>query len=116
MEEKQRKLKLNPITVNYSSGNRIPSSVKVKRKATIREAMFICREILGFDLNLSLSEMDAVEKDEFRQDVTRALNGFLDGGDWSCLCDACQCWDDVDAINFAPFLWMVSYCQEKGIL
>lgn len=35
----KRTIKLEPIKVKYTSGNRIPFSAVPKRKATVREAM-----------------------------------------------------------------------------
>lgn len=117
MDVKTRKLQLEPIRVKYTTGNRIPFSVVVKRKATRREAMYILREILGFNLDLSLNECyDREERESQIDEFVEALNGFLDGGDWCCLCESCYCYDDQDAVNFACFLWLVSYCQEKGIM
>ena len=116
IELKTRKIKLAPIKVKYTSGNRIPHSCIPKRKATRREALYILQEILGFNLELSFNDAtDKEEVNDLKDQFTEALNGFLDGGDWSVLCDDCYCYDDMYDFNFAVFLWLVSYCQEKGI-
>jgi hypothetical protein len=116
-EIKTRTLKLQPIKVKYTDGNRIPFAAVPKRKATTREAMYILRNIFGFDLDLSLDDCESREEmDEQRKEFTDALNGFLNGGDWCCLCESCYCYDDMDEVNFACFLWLVEYCQKVGIL
>lgn len=114
----KRTIKLEPIKVMYSDGNKIPFAAVPKRKATIREAMYILRNILGFNIDLSLDGCETrEEQNELRKEFTEALNNFLSGGDWGCLCSDCYCDDDDnDAFNFAYFTWLISYCQEKGIL
>lgn len=113
----KKRVKLYPITLKCYDTNPIPFSAVPKRKATQREALHILKNILGFNLDLSFDDaMDAEEVADLKKEFTDALNDFLNGGDWCCLCDACYCYDDTDAVNFACFLWMVSYCQEKGIL
>lgn len=115
---KKRKIKLEPVSVFYTSGNRIPFKVEMKRKATKREGLFILRNILGFDIDLTLRDCDtAWERNDMEWEFVDALNGYLDGGDWDSLCDSCYCYcyDDPCQGNFACFLWLVSYCQEKGI-
>lgn len=112
----KRTIKLEPIKVKYTSGNRIPFSAVPKRKATVREAMHILRNIFGFNVDLALKDCETREElDNMRMDMTNSLNGFLNGGDWSCLCENCYCYDDIYDVNFAEFAWMISYCQEKGI-
>lgn len=118
MIEKQRSIKISPVRVKYTDGNRIPFAVVTKRKATVREAMHIIKNILGFNIEDSIYEAEtSSEQKEIRQDYTDALNDFLNGGDWETLCESLYLSDDTDGwINFACFLWMVSYCQEKGII
>ena len=112
---KRRTIKLSPIKVKYFENNPIPFSCVVKRRATVREALYIFRNILGFDVDLVISDCGTdEEKTEMRHRLTKALNDFLNGGDWNALCD--ECCVDRDLGNFAIFVWLISHCQEKGIL
>lgn len=61
-EIKTRTLKLQPVKVKYTDGNKIPFAAVPKRKATTREAMYILRNILGFDLDLSLDDCESREE------------------------------------------------------
>lgn len=112
-----RTISLKPVKVMYTSGNRIPQFVKMKREATTREALHILRNILGFNIDYVFEDCEnEEEKAMTRKEFTDALNGFLKGGDYARLCEDTYCYDE-DPIGpaYAPFLWMVSYCQEKGI-
>lgn len=117
IKELNRTIKLAPVKVMYTSGNRIPQFVYMKREATVREALHILRNILGFNIDYVFEDCeDNEEKSNLRKELTEALNGFLKGGDYAALCDATYCYDeDPEGPGYAPFLWMASYCQEKGI-
>ena len=114
----KRNIKLNPVKVEYTSGNNIPYSFVIKREATVREALHICRNILGFDIELAIGEVDSAEEaNDIRKDITKHFNDFLRGKcDWPYLCEACYVYDDIECVSVPAFIWMVSYCQQKGIL
>ena len=118
MKEKTKVIELKPIEVRYSTDNPIPFACVLKRKATQEEALYILKEILGFNLDLvfgdySIDEEDTVQT--LKEEFTEALNDFLNGDDdYESLSQRCEC-DDGEFPNFACFLWLVSYCQQKGI-
>ena len=114
---KTKTIKLSPIKVVCTDKNSIAFSVIPKRKATSREAIHILKNILGFDIDTAFFECETRnERKEMVKELTDSLNRFLDGGYWCYLCEDCFAYEDKDMFNFAFFLQMVSYCQEKGIL
>lgn len=117
MKEKTRVIELKPIEVKYSDGNPIPFACIPKRKATQEEALYILKEILGFNLDLVLEDYSDEEEgtvQTIKEQFTDALNDFLDGDDYESLSQRCECYDG-ESPNFACFLWLVSYCQQNGI-
>lgn len=117
MKEKTKVVELKPIEVKYSAGNPIPFACVLKRKATQEEALYILEEILGFNLKWVFEDY-ADDKDEIKtlkKEFTKAVNDFLNGkDDYESLSQRCVC-DDGEFPTFACFLWLVSYCQQKGI-
>jgi len=117
MKEKTKVIELKPIEVKYSADNPIPFACVLKRKATQEEALYILEEILGFNLKLVFEDY-ADDKDEIKnlkEEFTEAVNDFLNGkDDYESLSQRCVC-DDGEFPNFACFLSLVSYCQQKGI-
>lgn len=117
MELLKKTIKLSPVKVTYTSGNNIPSGVVMKRDVTQREARHILENILGFNITDEIEGLEPDEREDFRNEYTDVINKYIKGeADWPYLCEACCCYDDVDCISYAPFLWMVSYLQEKGII
>lgn len=116
-EIKQRTIKLAPVKVKYTSGNSIPFAFVTKRNATKREARYILETILGFNLTDSLDGYEGEERSEFIEGYTKALNDTLNGVcDWEFLNEACECYEDQNVIVIPSFMWMLSYCQDKGII
>ena len=106
---KQRTIKLAPIKVKYINNNRLPFAVVRKRKATIKEAMHILRNILRVDVDSELNGCDSrSEQDDLREKFTEAVNDFLDGSELY--------YDDQEVMSFTCYLCLISYCQKKGIL
>lgn len=120
MDVKKKTLKLSKnIPVLCTQGNPIPYALVLKRDATIREACYCLRNIMGFNLNLSLGEYDTrEEKDDYRKSVTKCFNDYLKGkADWSGLCEETYCYDDdYMGVSIACHLSVLEYLIKKGIV
>lgn len=99
--------------------NGFPKGLILKREPTIREAMYILENILGFAVGDYKDWFDDnEERQDFRKDCQAALTKYLKGEcDYSHLCDETQCYDD-DEIGFpiAYAFSLTSYLQKKGII
>lgn len=99
--------------------NGYPQGFILKREPTVREAMHILGNILGFNLNLSLDDCDnEEERKEYRNDCQKSLTKFLRGDmDWTYLCNENQCYDD-DEMGFpmTSAFTMAVYLKQKGII
>lgn len=120
MELKKKTLKLTKnIPVLCTTGNPIPYALVLKRDLTVREACYCLRNLMGFNLNLSLEEYDTEEeRNDYRQEITKAFNKYLRGTcDWSSLCDATYCYDDDDmGPSIACHLYVIEYLIKKEII
>ena len=77
-------IELKPIEVKYSAGNPIPFACVLKRKATQKEALYILKKILGFNLDLVFGDYSIDEKgtvESLKEEFTEAVNDFLNGND-----------------------------------
>ena len=117
MNEKTRTINLKPIKVRYTTGNTIPFGCIKRREATQKESLYILREILGLNIDLSFSDClgDKESIKELKKEFTEAVNDFLDYMDYNSLCNRCNCYDEPEAVNFTCLLWLVSYCQRRSI-
>lgn len=99
--------------------NGYPKGFILKREPTVREAMHILRNILGFNLSLCLEDFDTEEeRKEYRNDCQKSLTKFLRGDmDWTYLCNDTYCYDD-DEMGFpmASAFPMAAYLKQKGII
>ena len=119
-EIKKKTLKLNKnIPVLCTTGNPIPYALVLKRDLTIKEACHCLRNLMGFDLNLSLDGFETnEERNDYRKEVTKTFNGYLNGKcDWSSLCDATYCYDYDDmGPSIACHLYVLEYLIKKEII
>lgn len=119
-EIKKKTLKLNKnISVLCTTGNPIPYALVLKRDLTVREACHCLRNLMGFDLNLSLDEFETnEERNDYINEVTEYFNDYLKGKcDWSSLCDATYCYDyDSEGISMACHLYVLEYLIKKDII
>ena len=119
-EIKKKTLKLNKnIPVLCTTGNSIPYALVLKRDLTIKEACHCLRNLMGFNLNLSLDEFETnEERDDYRKEVTKHFNDYLKGKcDWSYLCEATYCYDDDNmGPSIACHLYVLEYLIKKEII
>lgn len=99
--------------------NGFPKGFILKREPTIREAMYILENILGFAVG-DYKEWfdDALERQDYRKQCRFTLTEFLKGDcDWTHLCNETQCYD-YDEIGFpmASAFSMASYLKKRGII
>lgn len=117
---KNKKLKISKdITTICTDGNPIPFGIKMKRDLTIKEACHCFRNILGFDINLSMEEFDDREMlNEYRQSITDILNAYVKGdADYNALCEETYCYDEDNiGISFANHLYLLEYLIKKDIV
>lgn len=117
---KKKTLKLNKnIPVICTAGNPIPYALVLKRDLTVREACHCLRNIMGFDIDLSIDEFETrEERDDFRREITEVFNDYLRGkSDWSSLCDITYCYDyDGEGLPIACILYLMEYLIKKGIV
>ena len=91
----------------------------MKRDLSVREACHIYRNILLFNLDLSLGDFDYMEeKNDFYKEITDAMNAYIKGdASYSELCDTTYCYDDDnEGVSIAAHLKMVEYLQKKGVI
>lgn len=118
LKKKTLKIEKN-IPVICTTGNSIPHALVLKRDATVREACHCLRNLMGFDLNLSLDEYDTnEEKDDYRKTVTKSFNDYLKGNiEWRVLCEDTFCYDDDDlGPSIACHIYVLEYLIKKGII
>ena len=113
-------IKLAPVkVVRQSKNNPYMRGLVLKRDATTREACYIYRNILLFDLDLSLDDFeDNEEKKFFYSDITEKINSYLRGEvGWNSLTEATYCYDEDDTgASVASHLKLVEYLQKRGVL
>ncbi len=99
--------------------NGFPKGLILKREPTIREAMYILENILGFAVGDYKEWFDDIlERQDYRKQCRFILTEFLKGEcDYSHLCNEIECYDD-DEIGFtmAYAFSMASYLKKKGII
>ena len=100
--------------------NGFPKGFVLKREPTIREAMHIIRNILGFNIALNLEDWfdDKLEQVDYRKQCRFILTEFLKGDcDWPCLCNETQCYDDDETgFPMASAFPLVVYLKYRGII
>lgn len=99
--------------------NGFPKGFILKREPTIREAMYILENILGFAVGDYKDWFDdKEERKDFRKDCQSVLTKYLKGEcDYSHLCNETQCYDDDESGFPIVFAFpLASYLQKKGII
>lgn len=115
-------IKLNPVRViRQSKQNPYMRGLVMKRNLTTRESCYVYRNILLFDIDLSLCDFDSKEeKDYFYKDITNTLNNYIKGEvGYDALCDSTGCYDEDEngnPISIAAHLKIVEYLQKRGII
>lgn len=113
-------IKLAPVkVVRQSKDNPYMRGLVLKRDVTTREACHIYRNILLFNLDLSLDDFeDNEEKKFFYSDITEKMNSYLRGDvGWNSLTDATYCYDDDDTgASVASHLKLVEYLQKRRVI
>lgn len=113
-------IKLMPVKcIRQSENNPYMRGLVMKRDVTVREACHIYRNILLFNLDLSLCDFeDKEERDDFYKDITEKMNLYIKGDvDFGSLCDATYCYDDDDeGVSIGAHLKLVEYLQKRGVL
>ena len=117
---KEKTLKINKdITVICTKHSQIPHGLKLKRDATKREAVYCLKNIMGFNLDLSLDDCETnQEKDSYKNDITIAFNEYLKGHiEWCVLCEETFCYDE-DGLgpSIACHLYLIQYLIKKEII
>lgn len=98
--------------------NGYPKGFILKREPTVREAMHILSNILGFILS-SLDDFDSkAEYSDYRYDCQKSLTEFLRGDlDWTYLCNDTYCYDDDETgFPMASAFPLAQYLKQKGII
>lgn len=115
-----KKITLVPVKcIKQSKNNPYMRGLLMKRDLSVREACHIYRNILLFDLNISLCDFDNMEeKNDFYKGITNAMNAYIKGdASYSTLCDTTYCYDDdEDGVSIAAHLKLVEYLQKKGVI
>lgn len=123
--ELKRKIKLNPVVAfRRSKNNPYMYGLQMKRKLTVREACYIYRNILLFNIDLAIDDIkcDSYAKEGLRMfydEITDAMNNYIAGDiGWMGLCDATYCYDtdEDDGLSVAAALKLVEYLQSKGVV
>lgn len=111
---------LRPVRViRQSKQNPYMRGLVTKRDLTTREACHIYRNILLFNIDLSLEESDSEEKKSYYKDITDVMNNYIKGdADWSRLCDETCCYDDDETggVSIACHLKLAEYLQKIGVI
>ena len=105
--------------IRQSKGNPYMRGLVTKRNLTTREACHIYRNILLFNIDLSLEESDSEEKNYYYKDITDVMNNYIKGdADWSRLCDETCCYDDdgTGGVSIACHLKLAEYLQKIGVI
>lgn len=115
---KKKKVNLGKIEISMEA-NGYAKGFVLKREPTVREAIYILSNILGFSVDDYKDWFDNKEEcQDFRKDCQAALTKYLKGEcDYSHLCNETQCYD-YDEIGF-PIVYafpLASYLQKKGII
>lgn len=121
-KEITKTITLKPVKcIRQSKNNPYMRGLVMKRDLTTREACHIYRNILLFNLDLSLDDFESrEERDYFYKDITDTMNAYIKGDcGYRSLCDATYCYDDDDddnSISIAAHLKLVQYLQEKNVV
>ncbi len=121
-KEITKTITLKPVKcIRQSKNNPYMRGLVMKRNLTTREACHIYRNILLFNLDLSLDDFESrEERDYFYKDITDTMNAYIKGdAGWRSLCDATYCYDvddDDTGPSIAAHLKLAQYLQEKNVI
>ena len=91
--------------------------VKLKRKPTEEEVFYCLSEILGFDTEFALSELDESEFKEVKDDICEGFIKFLKGkSEWWELCETLCSYEDREEFTIGIFAHLLTWLEDKGII
>lgn len=91
--------------------------VELKRKPTEEEVFYCLSEILGFDTEFALSELDESELKEVKDDICEVFIKFLKGkAEWWMLCETLCSYEDREEFTIGIFAHLLTWAEEKGII
>ena len=91
--------------------------VELKREPTEEEALYCLSEILGFDTEFALSELDETEAKEAKEDIRKVFIKFLKGkAEWWMLCEELCSYEDREEFTIGIFAHLLTWAEEKGII
>lgn len=113
----RKKIKLGCV-VGLIEPNGYYGGLLMKRDLSVKEACHIYRNILLLNIDLSLEELDEMEKKEYRIRITNALNDYIIGKlCWRDVCESACCLDDEEtAPSIGACLRLIEYLQQHEIL
>ena len=116
-----KKITLDPVKcIRQSKDNPYMRGLIMKRDLSVREACHIYRNILLFNLDITICGFDNIEeKNDFYEEITDAMNAYIKGNaSYGELCDTTYCYDDdgEGGVSIAAHLKLVEYLQKKGVI
>lgn len=91
--------------------------VELKREPTEEEALYCLSEILGFDTEFALSELDETDTKETKKEIREGFIKFLKGKfEWWELCETLCSYEDREEFTIGIFAHLLTWAEEKGII
>ena len=120
-KEPIEKITLKPVRcVRTSKENPYIKGLVMKRGLTTREACYIYRHILLFNIDLVLDDYgnSKEEKRDYYKDITEELCSYIKGDtDWGSLCETTYCYDeDGIGVSVGAHLKLVEFLQKRNII
>ena len=91
--------------------------VELKREPTEEEVFYCLSDILGFDTEFALSELDETETKETKKEIREVFIKFLKGKEeWWMLCETLFSYEDREEFTIGIFAHLLTWVEDKGII